>query len=535
MLPQRVLLFAACFLVITYVHSYETKQEIEKRSRFYKQISNYSNGKLEAAYDPKSGFYCKAVDYITRGTPLLKIPKEYAMCPHFNFPFKFEITEWIMNCKGLKETLGLEQKVSVYVLVFQILYHLYANKPSVNQYIEENNLERYKNLNDSIEGLEDTFPKVVLGKSTLEPSHFVYLNKKGLINETGQELELVFVDVLKQINASPHVIAMYHWTQSFNKFKFAYGIVMSRSMTLRLTEYFKLIDYKEKSPKYQPHEVDNIKINQKICETVGCPCIILFIDLCNHYQPKFRDMRDRSAIILDTDKGYFINTTPKTYDIGDEVSFTYSNDSTSLAIFMHYGFTIKDNVLNFLRFKIKDTYTLPLPNFNLCKELGCVEVSAKDPYSVPSERYYSFYLNQINDQLLNLSKVRFLSEAEAKDSKTIKNIRNKLPISFKNEIASWIYYLNKLRADIERIKPSYLESIKETQHFRNELNLVEKKWKSDEEYRLNWLKIKQYEQIAELDISYKRIGINNLIGVKKQIIKVLHEDILNIKAKLIQN
>lgn len=532
---RRVLLLIVCLISLTSITSFETKEEIEKRTKFYNQISQYSNGKLEAAYDPKSGFYCRAVDFITRGTPLMKIPIEYAMCPHFNFPFKFELTEWILNCKGLKETLGQEQKVSVYILVFQILYHLYANKPSVRQYIEENNLERYKNLNDYIEGLEDTFPKVVLGKSTLETSHFIYLNKKGLINETGQELELVFTDVMKQINQSPHVIAMYHWTQNFNRFKFAYGIVMSRSMTLRLPEYYKLVDYKEKSPRYQPHEVENVKINQKICESIGCPCIILFIDLCNHYQPKFRDMRDRSAIILDTDKNYFINTTPKTYDIGDEVSFTYNNDSTSLTIFMHYGFTIKNNVLNFLRFKIKDTYTLPLANFNLCKELGCVELSIKDPYSVPPEKFYNFYLNQINDQLLSLAKVRFLTEAEAKDSKTLKSIKTKVPVSFKNEIAAWIYYLNKLRFDTERIKPSYIDSIKETQHFRNELNQVEKKWKNDEEYRQNWLRIKQYEQIAELDISYKKVAINNLIGVKKQIIKVLHEDIQSIKSKMIQN
>jgi len=44
--------------------------------------------------------------------------------------------------------------------------------------------------------------------------------------------------------------AMFHWVSNFETFKHAYGIVMSRGMTLRLTEYYTLVDTKSNQSKY---------------------------------------------------------------------------------------------------------------------------------------------------------------------------------------------------------------------------------------------------------------------------------------------
>jgi hypothetical protein len=374
----------------------------------------------------------------------------------------------------------------------------------------------------------------MLGKSTMEMDHFQYMISKGLSNETGQELEVVFHGVLREIIKSEYQTVLYHWTNNLNNFKNAYGIVMSRGMTLRLNEYYTLVNLKDSQGKYTPTEVENLKLNQKICMNVGCPCIVLFVDLCNHYQPKYRDLRDKRPIILDTAKDYFLNLSPKEHDIGDEMSYTYSNDPSSLTMLMHYGFVIKDNKFNSIRSRVTDHFVFSLEQLKICKELYCIDAAIKEPQSVPTDKLYLFYGDQFNEQLLNYSKVRALKKTEYQQiSPIIKKLKTKEKISFYNELASWIFYMRKVKEDVSNIKSMYNDSIKENQYYRDIVKKIERNWKDEENQRQEWSKMKHFELIAEMDLSYKKILYNHLIGSEKKVIKTLHEDITKIRSTYI--
>ena len=522
-------------LLVSFTYCHETKEEISKRYKFYSSIKERSSHKIAAGIDKEKGIYCKAIDHISANSLVLTTPMKESICPYYMFPFKFEIVKALYEVKGLDQSIGKEQKFSVYILVFNIMYNLYANKPFIKKYIEDNNIEAYKDINfDDFSEVKDTFPKVVLGRSTLDQDHIQYLINKELINESVTELELVHNIVSRNIALGDYTTAIYHWIHNINHFKHAYGIAMSRSMTLRLNEYYNLVNLKENQSKYSKAQLENLKLNQKVCQTVGCPCIILFIDLCNHYQPKFKDGKDKRTIILDTIPGSFVNYASKEYDIDDEVSFTYTNEPNSLSLFLHYGFVIKNNIFNTFKSKVVDHYTLTTNQFNICKELNCVDISSKGPYGVQAEKIYHFNQNVFNEQLLTYAKIRSLSPKESEDtSKIIRYVRSNKSISFYNDIASWMFYLKKVFTEYKHHKASLTDSINEAQFYRNTLKNIENDWKETEEVRTNWRRFKQYEQIAELDISFKIIIPNQVIAAEKKLIKLLHDDIMNIKKNLI--
>ena len=63
--------------------------------------------------------------------------------------------------------------------------------------------------------------------------------------------------------------------------------------------------------------------------------------------------------------------------------------------------------------------------------------------------------------------------------------------------------------------------------FRYKKRKVESEWMDEESQRNSWRDLRHFELIFDLDISYKRIELNHLIGAQKKIIKIVHEDILN--------
>lgn len=517
--------------------SFEDKESVKKRFEFYDKIREFSNNTVGLQHDSFAGLYCQAQDHINPGEITLKIPIEYGICPYFLFPFKFELSKYIGNIKGLNETIGKEQKSSVYLLTFALMYYLDADKDYVKQYIYDNNIEAYKNVDFEPFKGESSFPKIMLGKSTMYREHMQYLISKGFLTEEGMiELDAVHSNVLRDIIRGDHQIAMYHWTKSAERFKYAYGLVMSRGMTLRLNEYYTLVDYKGRSPKYTPAEKENLALNQKICNVVGCPCVIMFIDVCNHYQPKHRDLRDKRAIILDTTKDHYINLSPREYDIGDEISYTYSNDPNALVLLMNYGFVMKKNIFNSLRIKITDRYTLTTTQLKICKELYCVDPSITDPYSVPTDKNYLLFGDEFNDQLLNYSKVRALRtlDVEKGNMEIIKKLKKKEKINFYNELAAWIFYMKKLKDDLNETKQLFVSSIKENQFYRNKLKIIEDNWSDEDAYRQKWGVTKHFEQISLLDLTYKSIIFNQVVHAEKKIIKTLHDDITRIKQKLVK-
>jgi len=49
-----------------------------------------------------------------------------------------------------------------------------------------------------------------------------------------------------------------------------------------------------------------------------------------------------------------MSSATKEYDIGEEISYTYTNDPNNIVMFMHYGFIIPNNIFNLFELKLRD-------------------------------------------------------------------------------------------------------------------------------------------------------------------------------------
>ena len=543
----------AIYLVI-YSLCFEKKLDLIKRYNLYKTIKDVSNNNLNAEMHPNKGLYCKANNYIAAGSITSNIPIENSICPHYLFPFKFEIYSYLEAIPFLKQGIGKDQKLSVYVLVYYVLYYLYADKTYINNYIEKNKLEIYKNLDLIInKNIEDFFPKTILGKSSLNKHHYESMSNKSMVlQENTIELLHVYENVINSIIIGDYNDALYHWCSDFNKFQYAHGIVMSRGMTIRLPEYYTLTGIKNK----KQNEADkiNLKINQSMCQLVGCPCIILYIDLCNHYQPNFKDLRDKRSIILDTKKNYFVNISPRNYDIDEEFSYTYSNDPNSFNLFMNYGFVLPDNIFSTIKVSITDNIQFNSNKLKLCKELNCISSLVTDASHAFENKDYTFSIETYNEKFLNYNKVKSLTNKDINSlgiNSIIKQLKTKssniieyigetkeyVPLyglSFFHDITTWINYYKKIYEQSAIHIKEYTLSISENQHYRNLSKSIEKdliKYNNKEatnhinNLNTKWIEYKNFELISEMDITYKRVFIIQTIESQKQIINILNNSI----------
>lgn len=528
------LLLLIIFTSINIVNTYEDQEGRVKRFKFYQDIRKFSNYTMTVGVDPFNGLYCQADSFIPAGGKTLRVPKDHAMCPYYIFPFKFEIVEFLHAVKGLDNSIGKEQKFSVFVLVYNILYQLYANKVFLKEYIDKNNLTMYQNLEfDVIDNIENSFPKIILGKSTLEHEHFKLMAEKKISGDPSDELAYVYKSVLYQISKSPHMEAMFHWTSNFERFRHAYGVVMSRGMTLRLNEYYTLVNHRKRQSSYSQWDKKNLDINQNICKTTGCPCIVLYIDLCNHFHPKFRDFRDKRPIILDTEIDYFINAATREYDIGDEINYTYSNDPNNVVMFLHYGFVIPDNIFNVYKLRIFDEVKLTPEQTSLCNELTCFEKTYNnDPYS---KGIYTIQYGTFSVPLLNLARIGNLKKNEFTVVDVLKKIKSSKPISLENEMLAWAFYVKQVRREwVANAKKNMEDSIKNGQMYRKKRRVIEQEWKDEETQRTQWRDLRHFDLIYDMDISFKRIVLDHLVRGEKNLISTLHDSITNnLKAKIL--
>jgi len=334
------------------------------------------------------------------------------------------------------------------------------------------------------------------------------------------------------ISLSPYSEVLYSWTTDFDQFKRAYGIVMSRGMTLKLPEYFNMIRLKERIGKFNEHEKKNLELNKIIAENVGVPCIVAYIDLCNHYHPKHRDMRDKRPIILDTLPDYFINSSPRNYDIGDETSYTYTNSPNNIVLFLHYGFIIDKNIFNINKFRIEDDSFLTLHQFNLCRELNCVDSTTRDPQRVAKVRPASITYNKVNEDAINYGRIKYL-KGDVDGKKVLRILNSGRILNYHNEVAAWLYYFRNINREYSFQKQILKKSIQKTQKYRKILVDLESNWKDNDEQRLLWTHNKHYELIHRLDISYKIILPNQLELALNRVIQHTNDDIMRIKAKLL--
>jgi hypothetical protein len=159
---------------------------------FYKLISKYSDNKIKVGVTPNKDLACISNDYLDYSENILNVPKELSLCPYYLFPFKYEIIEFLKAVDDLKDTIGKDQKFSLYILTYYLLYFMYAPKKSIDNYILQNKLEKYYNCDIIDDNLKDAFPNLVLNSATLEARHYEKMKKMGYNLDVRSELATIF-------------------------------------------------------------------------------------------------------------------------------------------------------------------------------------------------------------------------------------------------------------------------------------------------------------------------------------------------------
>jgi hypothetical protein len=522
-----ILLFSA---ILTLVLSFEDEEDLFNRYKYYQKISKFSNDTVHVAYDKIGGLTCKMNKDVKGQTRVLEVPKNYSLCPYDLYPFKYELISALTSITFLKDSIGKEQKMPVYVLTYNIMYYMNADKSQIKQYILDKKLEDYYDTWDVNEEIRLSFPRALSGVTALEKEHYQVLKDLGYPIDKEVELENVFRGVLHYIKSNNlHFEMLFAWISDFDSFKYAHGVVMSRSMTMKIHEY-KILNNITNVHQLPPIARKNFEINTLISQNVGCPCVINFIDLCNHYQPKYMDLRDKRPIILDTKAGYFINTVLKPYVAGEENSYTYAHDPSNIKMFLHYGFIMRKNIFDIFALRVDDDYLMTLNQFNLCRELGCVESMVKDPLKVPKTKNYFLRYNTLAKSLVNHARVKYL-KPDFDTQKALNLLLNDKIISFENEIKSWLYYFKSQKLDLYTPYP-YKSALFKIQQFRDMRRDHEKKLdkNSAEDIKI-WSRYRTYEDIFQLDLNFRNIIIDHQLISLGKTVKYLKLNIEDLKSK----
>jgi len=508
---------------------FEDVADIKRRMNFYKKIEDLSNHTITVGFQPEKGLYCVAQEDISIGQRTMKIPKNLTISPYYIFPFKFEIFNALNSISILRESVGKEQKLGSYLLTFYVLYLLKADKKLIRQYIMDNNIIDYMNIYEVDTSVLDSFPNMVLTGSSMDNEEIRLLRELGYPLDKENEFETVIKNVFHYLRATPHAEYIFPWVAHIEDFRYAFGLVMSRAMTLNLNEY-KILDG------INPHtltgvEKKNFEINSYISQVVGAPCIIPFVDLCNHYQPKFKDLRDKHQIILDTERGYYINSVAFQIHAGEEIGFTYSNDPSNIILYLHYGLIFHKNLFNTYKISIEEPVTFNINQFNLCREVGCFDSSVKDPLNIPKARYYAVRTDEFNSDLLNYARIKHL-KGEINFSKVMRSLTNEKPITLENEIRAFAYYLRNINYAPFQKRPTE-RTIRKIQKHRNSLIRLERaRLNNQEDFDLKrWRRSKSFELIYTMDLSYRNIIVNNKNLSLKRLIKNINTSINDLKKK----
>lgn len=529
------LLFSLVLLaIIPSAFTFEKDDSLKRRLNFYSKIQQYSNNTMRVGQDPEKGLYCVANDYIETGSMTLRVPKKLSLCPYYIFPFKHEIIAALGKIPGLNQTLGMEQRYSVYVLAYYIMYLKAAPRNQVKEYIKKNNLVDYLELTEVDESITDSFPESMLSMGSFDQEHYMLLKQLNYPIEKDQELDMVFKIVMQELSANQHFEVLFSWVSDYELFKWAYAIVMSRGMTLRLNEYYNLEQLKISDPNIPSHIRKNIEKNAFICKTVGCPCVIAFIDLCNHYQPKSIYSTDKLPIILDTKPGYFINNAVADWSPGDEIVYTYANEPSNILLMSHYGFNIKDNFFNEQKIVIEDDYNMSPEQFNLCREIGCFDPKIKSLSHIPKSRTDAINLYNLNEKLLNYARVKYL-KGKLDEKTIVKKLAVDKKISHLNELSADLFYFKVMKDNLNMEGKNIENAIKEGQVIKNRLKDIEQNWDKYDEAETVWRKLKISANIFEMDLSYKKIIHKHAHVILNRILNENYNDVMKLRAKYIDS
>jgi hypothetical protein len=532
-LTKKILLTLFLYLLLNGITmSYEDKDSLYIRINLSKKISKYSNNTIKLGVSETKGLSTLANDFIDLGQPLLKIPKKYTLCPYYIFPFKYEILRFLLEIPGLKQSIKQDQKVTVFLLTYYLLYYIYAPKQEIKNYIVEKKLAQYYKCEEIEEDLKEYFPKIVPGSGLLNKEHYRLLYNLGYSVPYENDLNQIFANVNVKIQNSEHRDIMSSWTSNLEQFKWAYSMIMSRSFTVKINEYFKLEGIKEgPDSKMDSSMKKNIEVNKYIFPpNLGAPCLMAFADLFNHYQPQYLELRDRRSMLRDTEKGNFLFISTHRYYPGQEIIHTYHNDPSNIMLFFHYGFVIPNNIFNIYNLKIEDNIYLSYSQIELCKELKCVEVRVKDTRNLPRTRIYNARLSVIDERLLNYGRVLYLNNDIDKKA-ILKKLANEPKISFQNEVMAWIYYYISFKNYAKNNNLMLGNSLKGTQKYRNIVKNVEKYWINQETKKDEWTRNKIYENIHLLDVSYKKIVTKNMLVSINRVIYNTNNELEKLRLK----
>jgi hypothetical protein len=469
-------------------------------------------------------------DFLLERQILMKVPKKYTLCSSYLFPFKFEILKFLMDIPDIKERIGKDQKVTIYLLTYYLLYFMYAPKEKIKNYILQEKLAQYYNYEEADESLKENFPEIIPGSGLLDIEHYNLLISLGYNLRYDLELEEVYKKINQKVLQLEYKELIYPWTSNYEQFKWAYSMVMSRSYTIKFNHYLKLEELKEENNlKFDISMKKNNEINEIISPTtIGAPCIIAFGDLINHYQPKYPDLRDKIKVSIEIEKDNFVYYyAPKNLNPGQEILFTYTDNPSNIKLFFNYGFVIPNNIFNVYNLKIEDRTKLNLSQLELCKKIKCFELDDNEAWNVPETRSYNARLSVIDRNLLNYGRVLFLNKNF--DKKTVlKTLSSEEIISFENEVMAWIYYFNSFKKNANN---SLIEnSIEQCQKYRTIVKNIEENWINEETKKDEWKRNKIYENIYLLDISYKKIITRHMLGSINQVILNTNNEIEKLKT-----
>ena len=528
---KAIRIVISIFCLFSFIYSFETQEALQKRFDFYKQARKFSDNSIKVSYTKQNGLTCEALDYKKPGDLNFKIPRELTLCAYYLFPFKFELASYLKEIPFLAEAFGQRTLYSVYLLTYNIMFLSSEYKEEVNQYIKEKQLEQYYEIEQTDMSLFDSFPKIALNKYFLEDEHYDLLQKYSVYNKNElDELRQVYDHVLRRVKQSEHKEAMLPWVIDFDRFRWAYSMPKTRAMQITFKNWRKVDNTDARMKNFTKWEKMNHEFNVQMAAKPGADCIVPFVDLCNHYQPKMPDLRDRRTINMETQFNYFINQANTVSRRGDEIQYTYIMQPNSVNLFLNYGFTLPNNVFDSYNARLMLGAEFSMDQLALCKELGCIENSVKKPSDITAPRFISFNFGQVNRILLNYGRVKNLKE-KFNYQTYVKILSNSDIISNENEISAWMLYRNKCQELLSPKYHFYETNISEIQKYRNESKNMKSKWEETDEFFKKLLNVQIYEQINLISIYYQNILVKGIYGSFNKIIYHTNQELLGIREK----
>jgi hypothetical protein len=170
----------------------------------------------------------------------------------------------------------------------------------------------------------------------------------------------------------------------------------------------------------------------------------------------------------------------------------------------------------------------------ICHEVGCVEARVRDPRQLPPSRLYQVSHDGPDESALNYARVKYLNDTITDTKSVIKKLASGEMISHENELTAWAWYYDVCRANTEAQRWPLMNIIKKANYFAKKCRKIEKKWdNSDFDLTHEWTRLKHYENIYRLDISYKIILHKQIKLAANQIILHTNNELQELKNKYI--